>query len=457
MFSGTNPGGRRETSEIVAASSAAALLRLDEDGWTGVTLHTDEFIRLDQEPGLPRLTPKERVAILAIRPETLWKFRVGFLWSRAKWAVFTPLVCGTVLGMLWWNRGPRASDLMLALCVVVPLGWMLWVLLSPDPAAPHNRVLRANLEGRWADALAAMPRLERLMAKIPAGRNGVEAARLRAGPLIRLGRVDEAFAVVRALEGRPDVPRAQYLSVLAEAHTGVRDFDAAEACYTQIVEDHPDTPMWWVALAEFQALRRGRPDAARESLACVESAGLVPPLVAYVWLIEGVIAVLEGDDRGAVGRLGEAHEAVSKSFPNMSSRRAILAFCDAFRAVALARLGDRAAAADIWAGCERIIELHGSDVPRRVPCAYPRARSLRALSGFVGVKGATTWKRSDGTCEGMLGGAEIREQRSESREKREESEEVAARRGPRVRSVRRWLSSRRVSRCSPMWSARPCR
>jgi hypothetical protein len=251
------------------------------------------------------------------------------------------------------------------------------MLFRPDPTGPYDRVLQAGVDGRWEDVLSELPRLERLLAKVPSGQDGVEAARLRAGALIKLGRIDEGLGVVRALEHRPGVARPKYLAALADSYTAARDYDRAEECHVRLVEENPDTATWWVAMAEFQAIRRERADAAREALGCIDRAAAIPLLRAYIPYLEGVIALLERQDRFALQRLSEAQTALAAELPDNPTRIPMLAFCAAYRAVAQARLGDTVGANSAWPHIRRHVELHGSTLINRLCATHiPAARGL---------------------------------------------------------------------------------
>lgn len=365
ILSGVNSRGRRETREVAGANPSAAVEALRLAGFRDIQVQIDDDLRTFQGPPTSlskrnTLTPKDLVACYYMRPGRNLKMRLGIMWRANKGVFLWPVASVVLLSMLWSSRGFRWTDLILVAVTVAPLAFIAWVMLRPDPMAPSNRVYRAIADGRWEDVLRLLPAMEHSLRVLSPGQRDVEVTRLRAGALIKLGRAQEGMDQLRALEGRADVAPLVLLGVRYEVYLGLREFDSAEMCCQQMVESFPESPVAWITLAEFLALRTTRMDEAQAALDCVDAALAIPITGAFHKFLQGVIAVERQQHATAVGILSNALERIRSTCTSVSGVVPI-ARCIAYLAIAEGRSGNREAAEKLWDEAKDLVELHGPD------------------------------------------------------------------------------------------------
>lgn len=358
IISGTTPNGRKVTESVIAPSAAAAVERWRTAGYTDIELHTDDMScspEGNRRGGLlgVRAPAKDTIRFTHASPSR------AFLLTM--WLAYRDLaVPVAVFAAILLVRRVRAVPVdytdylgLLALCAP-PLVW----LVIPRLAGIHHRMQRASAAARWHEVLALLPRLERQAHRAGNAPFAVNLAGHRARALLGLGRRDEAFAVIAALEHRPDVPRMRYFAALASLHTQLEEFEAAEECWRKGIAAEPENPTCWLGLAELLSFYLERPTDARAALERVRSFDLATVTKSILVGVEAAIALGEHRDDEARRLFEQEAKQLARMVPGTPIAEALLRRTQVKLVIACARLGDIDAAQRHFSECKPYLVAH---------------------------------------------------------------------------------------------------
>jgi len=335
----TDAQGKRETIRVQAGSAREAVETCAAQGFTEITLHTDDAAAV-AVANMP--TVEDEV----LKPADLVELRslssLGFFW----------MLYGKSWRFLWWAQGPALAFLAYGAWRGTPLTWVGWlasaVLLLPPavaawlaffgPARKYDAMLEAMCWGRWQEVLDRIPPLR---GTVPEFELDVRAA----CALVGLGRFDEAMEQFRAHGNDPAVPLWMYLGRMSELFDLAQRYDEALQCHRDAWEDAPDNPT--VVLDYALALLKYEKDTelALRLIGEIESQPKADLLVMVLPLLHGMAALNMGRYDDAPARLLEAEKKLRPMAKGSALVRFLVDIARSYRAIALARLA-RGAEAD---------------------------------------------------------------------------------------------------------------
>ena len=335
LLSGTDARGRRRTEAVGAPTADEATRRFKARGFADVTLHSDEVIgHLFKPEVLKHLTPRTIWPSAGSAAASSSRRMIVRLYRQQWWLflVVVALVVGRrVIGVPWDTLDTLAVSLLAFPPVLVLFGELV------SPGRKFERAMSYNAWARWAEMLAALKPVRRL---VPAPQYAFFEAKALAG----LGRLDEALDTVREYADDPNTPAWLYWGQLADVFHAAKLGDRAIECSEKAVEHAPDNPTVLIDLA--MALLRYRRDQARarpllERARAHEISDLLAP---FVLMAEGVLALEEGRPEKARGLLEESTRRAEPLRHTTALMGAAIDRIHTYLTLACAAVGDHAAA-----------------------------------------------------------------------------------------------------------------
>ncbi len=369
LFRASDASGKRITGQIMALSAENAVLRLQREGFTEIELHTDDVRSRAGEDS------KHAVAVQQVRPAIRIRLQAATP-RQARWLSILNVDRKSALGLAVlafvfllprYNLTPfGAVDYGLMAGFVVPL---LIVLLSRGAVGAYQQMQQAVIEARYEDVLRLTDEAEPALRKI--GAPGIlDLAVWRAKSLVKLGRMDEALALMEEARLTPGLSQAAFHLRLAEVYGNVPDFERMRQCYEEAIRIEPNQPGAWMGLAELLAKRFGATAEARAALGQLNLATLSADTRQGLLYIEGIIALNERRFHEARQKLEAIHAAMAQRARALPLAIGLQRQIEALLAMACAGAGDRAAAEQYFAACRDFLRLHqDEDLLRRCQAA----------------------------------------------------------------------------------------
>lgn len=337
LLSATSETGKRITERVDAASADAAVEMLRRQGCTEIVLHTDEIgaVYTQQSKVEKHISPKDylafrqprgylgRVAVMArMFYAQNWKWDLGFL---------------IVLAARRWLQSPWGLlDYSAIGILLLPLAAALVTQVS-TPGLLYRQFIELVAWGRWNEVL---DQADRLQGRLPER----EIMWHRAKALAGLGRLAEGIEVAAPLASDPDVPEWLYLSRLSEVYATGKDADAAFASMEKALALAPDNATILIDLAlSLLSYQRDIPRA-RQLLEQARAHALSDVLAPVAEAAVGILLLEEGKPDSARSKLEAGLEGLNKFRAASPLVGAMLDRFHAYLALALAALGDHAAA-----------------------------------------------------------------------------------------------------------------
>lgn len=331
------PDGREVVDRVVAASAAAALAALHEQGLRDVQLLDDEnsAARLGAPGSARRLEISARDE-MAMRRQRSLSARVLWVFRRHAW-VWGPLSAWLVYAS--WRDGWSLPAWPAALLCTFLL-WFAWATL---PMVLYQQALEASAWCRWRETERWMRWLARWKAwfriPFPAHEIAFRTATARAGQ----GRLDEALALVASWAQDRSLAPGFYAMRLVSVYQAARDHRQAGA---QQQEAHRLAPSTSTAIDLGVTRVRWLDDlaGARELLDPIDAAPLPPLAQVFLHYGRGLIALAQNDPDAALQQLQQALERGRGLIGIAPGIQALLFDARAHYGLALARLGRAAEA-----------------------------------------------------------------------------------------------------------------
>lgn len=341
LLSATKTDGSHTVERVSAATASAAVVQLTSRGFRDVVLHDDDIITAGQNEEIQRELRAHVPAEEELRGRRSSAAGIVWLWTVRSYRNCALIYLGLGIYFVWRRFEGLPLDWLDYVTIASPFVPPLFILTSARGLFVFEQVQRAEVEGRWEDSLRLIPRLERTLGKVPAGK--LDMAYLRGKALAALGRWQDAMEQLTPFQNNPAIPKSVYLTRLGSVYDMAHDRTGALACYTQAVEANPKDPAGWIALSETLA-RMQRPAEARTALKRLDEFELGEQAKEYVPLIEGTIALAElrfADARSSI----EAFAAFAeKRVPTLPLMIGVLREAHSLLAIACAGTNDFAAA-----------------------------------------------------------------------------------------------------------------
>lgn len=322
--------GAVKVRTVAARNAAAAIARIEAEGFTLVALVTDDMNRFDQPIGNAGLT-------LTAWSKLRYTIRMGGLLRLLLMVVAA--VGALVLLVLGSSAAQPTSGLVgLALLIMVP-AISLWAKARPSPSALLQSAIHAFTRGDFTAAA-------RDASKHVAAARALGYGELATGvgnlviALAKAGRREEAEAAIEDAARVPAIRPAFLLLLRAAVHEAFREPHAALQCAEQMGILDPDCTMWRRVAASYLAIDMNDPARARAVWRPVLERPVGSLSAWRVFATEGAVRLAEGDAAGAVAELSKAMEAVPLPRSFKEPRNVEVAPVRALLALALADSGD---------------------------------------------------------------------------------------------------------------------
>jgi hypothetical protein len=275
--------------------------------------------------------------------------RIGWLFAKNS-VIWGPL-------MIWlaraiWRHGLVSFNAAVpGIALVIFLLGFAWAIV---PAVLYDRALEASIWCRWSEVLRIMDWLARwkkwFRTPFPEHELLFRAAAAEAG----LGRLDAGLARVAPLEHDASLRPGFYAARKASIYAAARDFQHAALCQHEARKANP-SPATTIDLATTLARRLCNTRAAAKLLDEIDVSRLAPAAQIFAFYTRGVIACDESNPTAALDWLTRSLE-MAKTNPGSPLMQGIILDGRAHRALALAALGDKAAARADFAAARPMLE-----------------------------------------------------------------------------------------------------
>ena len=354
------------TQHIPAPSARAALAQLEGQGYTEITLHTDDATAILQRlfdlasDGKEFVTPSDD---LNLRTAT----KTGYILSRLErfklksWK--TSLLAGVTVGILT-GTGLHTTVVgftitaIASVVIFLPLVIAIWTLVTTPRR--YYALVEAGCWGRWQEVIDSTPRLR--------GRiSGFDLDMRLATAHAAMGRFDEGLAICEQHMNNPEVPRWMYLIRVSEVYGIVHRYDEVIDCHRQAYEEAPENPSVVLAYAETLLAQNRELDLALKLIAHGETLPLSDTLEMLLPFHNGLAALNGNHDAKALDLLRAADANLAPLAPTSAPVRKGLDLIQAYKGIALAKLGDTTEARQCFdAARPRLEALNDTQLVKRI-------------------------------------------------------------------------------------------
>ncbi len=347
QLSGTDREGQRNTITIHAVDSQDAYARMEAQGYSDIVLHTD-----DVAAAITQMMPQDPAA--CVDPDLVsasYDVEYRFMSNGA----FFLHMCGKLCRQWWWVMVICGALVGNKIINGQSLGVLdiLWIALFmlPISLALHSAVFSMTRKydlmleslhwGRWKEVLKRAPALR---GHIPDLELDIRIATALAGQ----GKLDEGLRLVAPYAQQADVPQWMYHARLAEIYIAARQPEEALKCQMQSYELAPDNSTVMLDLA--MGLLKNQQDTprAQQLIAEVESQHVSDVVEVFVGLAKSMLALNTGKYREAAEGFQEGEEALAPMAGGSAPVRSAVDMSRAYRAIALAHLGEKDAAENLF-------------------------------------------------------------------------------------------------------------
>ncbi|MDD3608972.1 MAG: hypothetical protein PHI49_04345 [Halothiobacillaceae bacterium] len=347
LYSAKDGTGRETRGFVEATGASEALQQLKAQGLRDITLHTDELMSAFEQDALPGLQGM-------LDPGALIDGQQDGGFS-GLWRGLFKGVLPILIPLLLWNAWSLSGDALawydwLGLVLTgLYLLFTFWVAL---PGVLFESLLRAQLWGRWEDALrwvGYLRRIGRLSPLVPAPH---VLDFYTAKSLIGLGRKDEGLNLFRRHLDEGVLPQEPLLSLLADLLDEARLREEAGNTMRRVTELMPDSAQGWLDLALNRALHGGIEEA-EQALGRASCCPMTPLLSAVTPYVQGELASRTGECAKAAERYAQALRQL-EPFASQTAAQPLLVRVVASHAISLAQCGQIEDARRAW---ERVAPL----------------------------------------------------------------------------------------------------
>ena len=212
------------------------------------------------------------------------------------------------LGIYYGFRGNWLSVLFIILGI---LAWMAFLIFLRSTSVYYKKLIHAADWYQWDEVFSLVEKLKTVgrfgISKVPES----ELIRHRAKALAGTGHLDEALALYKSCEGRPDCPSWLYKLFVGSIYTTAKKYDLAIQWNLEAAREKPGSTTW-LDLAYRYARYKRDPMKAKAALVESEKYAITDTALPFKLRCQGVIAYLEGDYATAKQELEKAIELVEK-------------------------------------------------------------------------------------------------------------------------------------------------
>jgi tetratricopeptide (TPR) repeat protein len=309
LLTATSPSGDRISKLVSADSAEAAAANLEGEGWSEVTLHTDdvgaEVTVHPDETGA--LTAADHIK-LRDQAQSGWGyflFMVVFLYRQM---LLIALGSTAIVALNIFRNGRLSLSGYLALAALAaPIG-IAAVISIFGKSNRYNAMLESYAWGRWQDVLDQLPRIR------GTGKPQIEFDLdvRQAAALAGLGRLDEGLKLIEPHEASEDVARWMYFARLTEVYSIGREFDRAIAASALALDHDPENATLLLGYAQQLLQNQQDLERAKDLIQQAEQQRLSDVLQALLPSIQGLAALNEGRYRQAIELVGLSQERLQK-------------------------------------------------------------------------------------------------------------------------------------------------
>lgn len=232
-------------------------------------------------------------------------------------------------------------DAVLLLGLVAPLAYVYWVKRT---SRIHRRIQLASVYNKPLKMLQLIRKMERASTGMSEVSRRVLLESSEAKALAKLGRLDEAIALIKGLYNRGDLSERGLHSHRGIIYQTAGDFETSARCHRDLSEISPDDATVWIARAGTLAVHLRRPNEARLALNRCAGLAMTARAAAFMRVAQATIALEKR-------RAHEAREAIGEALPRLNWRarrtpiaKGSVAIARALHSIACTQRGDHAAA-----------------------------------------------------------------------------------------------------------------
>ncbi|HEV7226117.1 MAG TPA: hypothetical protein VGN42_25645 [Pirellulales bacterium] len=337
ILSAKNEAGKQITERVDAASADAAVETLRRRGLSEIVLHTDDVgaVYTQQSKIEQHISPKD---YLGFRQPRGYLGRVAFVARNTyapnwKWKLGILVV---LTARRWMDSTWGAPDYLAIGILLAPLAWAFVSQVS-TPVLRYHKFFELVAWGRWSEVLQES---DRLQGRLPEREIRWQRAKALAG----LGRLAEGLEFVAPLASDPDAPRWLYFSRLSDVYAAANDWEAALTSLEKASAIAPGNATILIDLAMSLLTRQRDLPRARQLLEQARAHALSDALAPAAAAVEGVLLLEEHKPDQARVKLEAGMAGLNKFRAASPLMGALLDRFRAYLALALAAVGDRAAA-----------------------------------------------------------------------------------------------------------------
>ncbi len=331
--------GNLVVREVTADSAKDAMSILAANGYTELTLKTDEVMDASQQGFKEtyklfgeeiRVSAEDRVRHMKGRPATFGSALIGGIWQ-SKALVFP--VAALIAYQLY--RGNNLAALIVACGLVF---WMVFLLCVSLPSIYYAKLIKAADWHQWDEVIALIETLKSIgrfsLIKLPEP----ELGRHRAKALVGKGKISEALAEYSAYENQPGCPSWLYKAFVAGLYDTAKQHDQALEWTLKSIQDNP-RPTIYADLANRYARYKKDPVKAREAFKETEHGPTVAAIIPFRKRCLGIIYFLEGNFAAARKELESSLELMEQT-RHQPYRDGSIAIARSYLCLVLAHQGD---------------------------------------------------------------------------------------------------------------------
>lgn len=338
LVTATDTTGKRETHHVMAASAAEAHALLEAQGFQEITLHMDDagaaampLTALDS----PHVTPRDMVEIRYLSALGFFFFVLKKLYRRS--LILYLAAAAFIVFKLVVSRHLGYFGGLAVVVLLMPPVIAAWATIF-GAQRKFDLLLDASAWGRWNEVLSRAPALR---GHVP----DFELDAREACALAGLGRWEEGLEQLRQHEGADEPPHWMYLARLADFYDTAGMYDEDLRCHDEAYREAPDNPT--VELDYALALLKNNDDAqlAERLIESAEARPLGDLLQLILPMIKGMLFLNTRRELPAIEAFRRADANLVPLAAGAPLIRQLIDINKAYLAIAQARSGDRAAAA----------------------------------------------------------------------------------------------------------------
>ncbi len=246
VWSVKDRSGNKIVKEVIAGTAEDAKAILLATGYTELELKEDEVCAVVTAGfSQPRKFLGEEIKVTAeqrlkVRENPTVTFGDVILngLNQSKGLLFLILVIGVY-------NGCRGRWISVWLLVAAALLWLIFLICLGSPSVYYRKLILAADWYRWNEVLSLVQTLKTIerisFAKVP----DTELTRYRAKALAGTGHLDEALAVYKVCEGRPDCPSWLYKMFVGSLYTLAKQYDTGIEYNLASIQEKPTSTGWF--------------------------------------------------------------------------------------------------------------------------------------------------------------------------------------------------------------------